>query len=142
MTTQLHNRLRSFLIISLIFLVFVISRIWVLQHPPLYYSDVKHDYERYANIWRYSLMPYRQHLFEYPPAAVPLISIPLDIDQAGIGVYYLNYRVEIFLFECVLFGFLLAVISRLPTKSIVKISAVTFYILAGIVAKDFWYEGL
>jgi hypothetical protein len=126
--------------IFLIFLVFIASRVWVLQNPPASYSDVKQDYERYANMWRYGLTPYREHLFEYPPAAVPVLSIPLNVDQAGIGFYYLDYRIEIFLFEVVL------LVSARDNSEISyqkrKIIAITFYILAGMVAKDYWYEGL
>lgn len=133
---------QSVLNIALIFLVFMVSRVWVLQHPPASYSDVKQDYERYANMWRYGLTPYREHLFEYPPAAVPILSIPLDVDQAGIGYYYLDYRIEIFLFEIVLFGFLLATIIKLPVKKREKVVSIAFYILAGMIAKDYWYEGL
>lgn len=142
MTIQSSKKLKSILMFSLVFLIFLGSRVWVLQHPPASYSDVSHDYERYANMWRYGLTPYREHLFEYPPVAVPLLSMPLDIDQMGIGYYYVNYRIQIFLFEIILFGFLFAVVSRLPTQKNMKILAIVFYILAGMIAKDFWYEGL
>ncbi|MBI5151225.1 MAG: hypothetical protein HZA34_01495 [Candidatus Pacebacteria bacterium] len=125
-----------------LFIVFLIFRLWVLQHPPQYYSDVKQDYERYANQWRYGLTPYRKILFEYPPAVIPLISLPLEIDQRGIGKYYQNYRIEIFIFELLLFSLVLHTVFRLPCSTKLQWSAILFYILAGVVAKDYWYEGI
>lgn len=128
-------------------LTFCLSRIVVLTHPPYTqegggYSDVKQDYERYANMWRYGLTPYYEHLYEYPPATIPLVYLPLEIDQLGVGFYYLNYRVEIFLFELVLF--LAIAYTLLFTCSQFKLSwlGLSFYILAGMIAKDYWYEGI
>ena len=45
----------------LIIALFIASRVYVFLNPPLYYSDVTADYERYANIWRYGLTPYLEH---------------------------------------------------------------------------------
>ncbi|OGM21749.1 hypothetical protein A2863_00470 [Candidatus Woesebacteria bacterium RIFCSPHIGHO2_01_FULL_38_9b] len=126
----------------ILFSVFFLTRFWILQHPPALYSDVKHDYERYANMWRYGLTPYRQHLYEYPPATIPILSAPLVVDQMGVGHYYLNYRVEIFLFEIVLFSILAYTVFRVPMKKSMQWGAIMFYLIAGVLAKDFWYEGL
>lgn len=81
-------------------------------------------------------------MFEYPPAVIPLISLPLEIDQRGIGKYYQNYRIEIFVFELLFFSFLLYTVFRLPCSTKLQWSAILFYILAGVVAKDYWYEGI
>ncbi len=128
------------------FLAFFISRIWVLQHPPLSYSDVSHDYERYANQWRYGLTPYRQVMFEYPPAAIPLLAFPLEIDQRGFGKYYQNYRIQLFILEIVIFTAIVYGISKSEslrkTKDLRMWTALSFYIAAGVIGKDFWYEGL
>lgn len=127
-------------------LLFIISRIWVLQHPPATYSDVSHDYERYANQWRYGLTPYRQIMFEYPPAAIPLLAFPLEMDQRGIGKYYQNYRVQAFTLEMLMFAAIVYGISKSEsihkTKDLRMWAALSFYIAAGIIGKDFWYEGL
>lgn len=127
-------------------LLFLISRIWVLQHPPLTYSDVSHDYERYANQWRYGLTPYRQIMFEYPPAAIPLLAFPLEMDQRGFGKYYQNYRIQLFVLEILLFTAIIFGISKSEslrkTKDLRMWAALSFYITAGVIGKDFWYEGL
>lgn len=133
---------KTILVAVLIGALFLASRIWILQHPPCCYSDVSHDYERYANMWRYGLPPYRKQLFEYPPAAVPLMAIPLEVDQAGIGKYYLNYRVQIFLLESIFFTILTVALFRSRAHRNQKLLAVAFYLAAGMLAKDFWYEGL
>jgi hypothetical protein len=134
--------------------IFVGSRLWVLSHPPYQetfvgtevtksgYSDVKQDYERYANMWKYGLTPYFKQLYEYPPAAIPFTYLPLEIDLAGIGDYYLDYRVEIFMVEGLFFGLLLLTLGRLPINGISRNLALVFYIVAGAWAKDYWYEGL
>lgn len=113
-----------------------------MTNPPLYYSDVSHDYERYANMWWYGLPPYLKHLFEYPPAAIPLLIIPLAIDLAGLGVYYFNYRLQIFVIETVVYFFILKVLKKTFSSLQPKYLAIIFYNLACLIAKDFWYEGL
>lgn len=127
-------------------LLFLLSRIWVLQHPPLTYSDVSHDYERYANQWRYGLTPYRQIMFEYPPAAIPLLAFPLEMDQQGFGKYYQNYRIQLFVLEILLFTAIVFGISKSEslrkTKDLRMWAALSFYITAGVIGKDYWYEGL
>lgn len=139
---------------TLVFIAFCASRLFVLKHPAYTppppgdalfdtgYSDVQHDYERYANMWRYGLTPYFEHLYEYPPATIPILSLPLSLDQAGIGYYYVNYRTQIFIFELILFVFILFTINRVPTKPLIKGIGLLFYIAAGVLAKDYWYEGL
>src|SRR5690606_9112712 len=94
------------------------------------------------NIWKYSLTPYREHLYEYPPATIPLVSLPLALDNAGFGYYYLNYRLLVFLIEILVFGLLLyyAIRTKAGTKTLIL--ALAFYSVCGIVAKDYWYEGL
>jgi len=61
------------LLIILIFLGFFLGRFYVLNNPPPYYSDVNHDYQRYANMWHYGLTPYLKHFYEYPPATLPIL---------------------------------------------------------------------
>ncbi len=134
--------MRISLFLLCIFSVFFISRVWVLKNPPKYYSDVKHDYERYANMWRYGLIPYRTHLYEYPPATIPLLSLPLELDQRGIGKFYINYRVQIFVFEIILFAFIVYELKKQKLKPVHAMMAIAFFIISGIVSKDFWYEGL
>lgn len=133
-------KINKFFLIGL--LVFFVSRGYILLHPPKDYSDVSHFYERYANMWRYGLPPYFKHLFEYPPAAVPLISLPLTIDQAGFGYYYFNYRLETFLIEFLLYIFILITLSKTFPMGWRRNAAIAFYCLAPLIAKDFWYEGI
>ncbi|KKU82946.1 MAG: hypothetical protein UY10_C0019G0006 [Microgenomates group bacterium GW2011_GWA2_47_8] len=120
--------------------LFVISRVYVFLNPPPYYSDVTADYERYANIWRYGLTPYLEHLYEYPPASIPLLSLPLSLDQAGFGKYYANYRLQILLIDSVFFIVLLRYLSKQKTKY--AVFRLLGYIVLTTIAKDFLYEGL
>ena len=68
--------------------------------------------------------------------------VPLLVDQMGIGHYYQNFRIQIFLLEVILFMGILYTISHLPVSTLQKRLAILFYIGAGVLAKDFWYDGL
>lgn len=137
----------------IIMFAFVVSRMYVLMNPPFVegkngqpstgYSDVKQDSERYANMWYYGLTPYRKHMYEYPPIAIPFVSIPLLVDLAGYGHYYQNYRIEIFLFECILFVMMYMALQRIwKQRSWRMFISLLFYCVIGAVGKDYWYEGL
>jgi len=130
------------LLIILIFLGFFLSRFYILNNPPPYYSDVNHDYQRYANMWRGGLTPYLKHFYEYPPATLPILYFPLMVDQWGIGQYYQNYRVQAFAFDLLFFIFILKAILSLKISKKSKTISLLFYLLAPIIAKDFFYEGL
>ena len=134
--------LRPAIIFLAIMLSFFASRFWVLNHPPAEYSDVKQDYERYANIWRYGLTPYLEHLYEYPPATIPVVYLPLELDQRGIGKYYANYRAEIFVIESLMFMFVIVCLWKSAISKKHRVLALSYYLIAGMVAKDFWYEGI
>lgn len=126
-----------------ILIVFALSRVWIYLNPPPYYSDVTADYERYANIWYYGLTPYKEHLYEYPPLSVPLLLMPLILDQNGVGTYYPNYRFQILLIDTIFFIFLLLTVkNRLPWTKRVWIQASLGYIALTTLGKDFLYEGL
>ena len=120
--------------------LFLVTRLLILKLPPLYYSDVSHDYERYANMWWYGLTPYLEHYYEYPPATIPLLLAPLWLDQKGLGFYYQNYRTIIFGLEFFLFSLIVKTLKNRSLKA--KYLSIIFYCLIGLVAKDFWYEGL
>lgn len=138
----------------LFYLLFFLSRVFVLLNPPYKtevvdgnvkatgYSDVKHDYERYANMWRYGLTPYRKHLYEYPPATIPLAALALEIDQRGVGNFYFNYRAQNFVLELILFSLIILTLKKLTISFSQKILALSFYVLMAPLAKDYWYEGL
>jgi hypothetical protein len=127
----------------LVIAVFILSRIFIYLNPPKYYSDVKADYERYANMWRYGLTPYRKHLYEYPPATVPLLSWPLDLDQAGIGKYYSNYRAEVAIIDVLFFSILLAtMMNKLPWMKTYWFSSALVYIGFTALGHDFFYDGI
>lgn len=133
-------------IISLAILFFLLTRFYILKNPPyknnIGYSDVKHDYERYANIWWYGLPPYLKHLYEYPPATIPLVVFPLFLDQKGVGKYYQNYRFQIFVFDIIFFLVLLYFLNKTKIKNSSKFFAGLFYIFSGLIAKDFLYDGI
>lgn len=130
------------------FLLFFASRIFVLiNHPNVFtssdFSVVKSDYERYANIWWYGIPPYFKHLYEYPPATIPLLITPLALDLWGFGIYYFNYRYQVFFLEFIIYFFLLKGLNKIyPTQFFQKISAVFFYNLAPLIASPFWYDSI
>ena len=104
-----------------------------------------------TNQWRYGLTPYREIMFEYPPAVIPLIALPLELDQRGIGKYYLNYRVQTFAFEILLFTAMVFCTLHIQKEANPKHRGLKdwrswipyiFYIGAGVLAKDYWYEGI
>lgn len=123
-------------------ILFTLSRAYIYLNPPAEYSDVRADYERYANMWRYGTPPYLKHLYEYPPATIPLLQIPLDLDQNGIGKYYPNYRAQILAIDIVFFLFLVASFSKLPWKKKITYQGIVWYIIMTTLAKNFFYEGI
>lgn len=124
------------------FIIFLITRIFILLNPPSEYSDVRHDYERYANMWWYGLPPYLKHLYEYGPATIPLLIIPLAIDLGGVGFYYLNYRWQIFLIEAIIYFFVIKALKKIFASSNQKYLSIILYNLSALIVKDFWYEGI
>jgi len=133
----------------IVVLLFIISRLYFLTHPAFIegvphraFSDVKHYYERYANMWYYGLTPYLEHYYEYPPATIPLLLMPLVFDQWGIGKYYFNYRVQTFFIDILLFLVILKVIEKLDWGFKRKLFSFVFYFLAFFIAKDYIYEGI
>ena len=131
---------RALIILAII--GFFISRIYILLNPPPNYSDVFHDYRRYAEMWASGIVPYFEHLYEYPPATLPVLYLPEVLNRLNIGHYYQNYRLQIFLFDLVISVFVTGAILKLKTKPINKILAIIFYNLAPAIAKDFFYEGI
>jgi len=131
---------RRFFIIA--FLLFLISRIYILKNPPPNYSDVFHDYRRYAEMWQSGITPYFKHLYEYPPATIPLLYLPEALNQLNIGHYYQNYRFQIFILDAIIFIFILKALIKLTTKPLSKYLSLGFYLIAPMVAKDFFYEGI
>jgi len=121
---------------------FFLSRIYVLANPPLSYSDVFHDYRRYAEMWMSGITPYFQHLYEYPPVTLPILFLPEYFNRLNIGHYYQNYRLEIFLLDGVISYFIFRAILKLKTQPASKALALAFYNLAPVIAKDFFYEGI
>src|SRR3989344_4260816 len=127
-------------LLLLAWLGFFLTRIYILFNPPANYSDVFHDYRRYASMWASGITPYFEHLYEYPPATLPLLYVPEMLNRANIGHYYENYRLQIFLLDILISYFIFRQIIGLITRPAVKIFALVFYNLASLVAKDFFYE--
>ena len=136
------NNLSKKALIAIIFVVFLLSRWYVFENGPKYYSDVKADYERYANMWRYGLTPYREHLYEYPPATIPLLSLPLALDQAGIGKYYSNYRAQVLIIDILFFCYLVWIVQKISWLKGRWIESLLFYTILTALSKEFLYEGL
>lgn len=126
----------------LAWIVFFIVRIYILIHYPHDYSDVKHDYERYANMWWYGLPPYLKHLYEYPPATIPLVIIPLALDLAGFGIYYFNYRIIIFLLEIIIYRFIVKYLAKQYSNSSLKYGSLLIYNLGALICISYWYDGI
>ena len=124
------------------FILFFSVRAFILINYPKDYSDVRQDYERYANMWWYGLPPYFKHLYEYPPATIPLLITPLALDQSGIGIYYFNYRWQIFFIEVLIYFFILKFLIKLFPQSSKKYLSIIFYNFSAIIFKSFWYDGI
>src|SRR3989304_6974597 len=103
------------LIILAIF-TFFISRIYILLNPPPNYSDVFHDYRRYAEMWSSGLTPYLVHLYEYPPITIPVLYLPEVLNKLNIGHYYQNYRLQIFIFDLFISSFIIGAILKFQTN--------------------------
>ena len=129
-----------FVILGIVF--FFISRIYILKFPPPFYSDVFHDYRRYAEMWASGITPYFKHLYEYPPATIPLLYFPEILNLRNIGHYYQNYRFQIFVLDAVIFIFILQALLKLKTKPTIKYLSLGFYLIAPMIAKDFFYDGI
>ena len=129
-------------LIILAILTFFISRIYVLLNPPPNYSDVFHDYRRYAEMWASGLTPYLVHLYEYPPITTPVLYLPEALNKLNIGHYYQNYRLQIFIFDLFISAFIIGAILKFKTKPVNKVLAIVFYNLTPMIAKDFFYEGI
>ncbi|AKM79474.1 MAG: hypothetical protein UX85_C0005G0027 [Candidatus Beckwithbacteria bacterium GW2011_GWB1_47_15] len=121
---------------------FLLSRVYILRFPPPLYSDVFHDYRRYAAMWQDGLTPYLKHFYEYPPATIPILYLPEILNRAGIGHYYENYRAQTFAFDLIIFLFILKTLNKLKTPALSKKLALAFYLVAPMVAKDFFYDGI
>lgn len=126
----------------IIFILFLLSRWYILANPPQNYSDVFHDYRRYAEMWQSGITPYFEHLYEYPPLTIPLLYLPEALNQLNISHYYQNYRFQIFILDIIIFIFVLQAILKLKTKPISQYLSLGFYLLTPMVAKDFFYEGI
>jgi hypothetical protein len=134
---RLHQILSKYWFIIAL-LGFVIARVYIFQHPPEY---VRY-FEEYANIWHYGWPPYLKHWFEYPPATIPFISLPLDLDLAGVGKYRLNFRVMMLIVDTLVFLVMLKAMSKLKYNAVTKLANTAFYLLITVKAKDFMYENL
>lgn len=126
-----------------IFSVFFLSRFYIHKYWPTNYSDVRTDYERYARMWNYGLKPYTHHKYEYPPATIPLLYLPLKYEHLGVN-YYHNYRFQVMVVDVVFFTFLTASVFKIfkNEKNYKKFFILLYYILLTTLAKDFFYEGL
>lgn len=129
-------------ILIIIWLLFALTRFYVFRFPPSNYSDVFHDYRRYASMWASGITPYFKHLYEYPPATLPILYFPEWLNRHNFGHYYENYRLQILIFDLILFYFIVRKVRQLKIKPLSQYLALGFYILSTAVAKDFLYEGL
>ncbi|MFH2062169.1 MAG: hypothetical protein ABIJ43_04220, partial [Candidatus Beckwithbacteria bacterium] len=132
-----HN-LRLFIILSFFF----ISRFYIFQNPPPFYSDVNHDYRRYAVMWTEGYTPYLKHFYEYPPTTIPLIYIPQMLQISGIGDFYQNFRILTFGLDFLVFLMIIKAIKYLKTSKLQKNLSLAFYLITPMIAKDFFYEGI
>ena len=137
-----HNRINNFInnhYFPFWICVFLVCRSYVIFSPPPTYSDVTHYYERYANIWHYGLPPYSKSVFEYGPLAAIAIYLPLRLDLAGFGYYYLNYRLLSVIFDALLFVGLLNFAKEKKTK---HNAGLALYVILTTISHHWLYEGI
>jgi hypothetical protein len=137
------NLIKKIFGLTLIILLFSFSRFYINKYWPTNYSDVRTDYERYARMWHYGLIPYTHHMYEYPPLTIPLLSLPLKYEHWGVN-YYHNYRFQVMLVDIAFFTLFVGSVYRLFKKNsfVKKLTIVSFYILITTIAKSFIYDGL
>ena len=119
--------------------LFVALRLLVIFLPGPGYTDVTHYYERYANTWHYGLPPYTHSVFEYGPLAAVAIYLPLRVDLAGIGQYYINYKFLSFLVELPAFTMLVWYQKKHHQGQTFPLM---LYLLLTSLAKNWLYEGI
>lgn len=123
------------------YLLFLASRLLIWLFPPAF-SDVMYSYYHYARIWSEGYPPYLIHLFEYPPATIPLFYLPWLIDKFTPLDYHNAYRFLILLTDFFIFSLLIKVLKSLKFKKILFIAALSYYLLALTKAKDFVFESM
>lgn len=119
--------------------LFVILRLAVIFLPGPEYSDVTHYYERYANIWHYGNPPYTHWVFEYGPLAALTIYLPLRVDLAGIGQYYVDFKILCMLCEGLMWTGLVWYQAK---KRQGETWPLLWYLVLTTLAKNWLYEGI
>lgn len=121
--------------------LFFISRFYIWKFPPNF-TDVFYSYYDYARLWSEGYIPYLKHLFEYPPANIPLFYLPWLINRTKLITYLTFYRFIIFLADSFIFFLIIKTLKKLKVKKIGFYIAVIYYILAILKAKDFVYDSM
>ena len=120
---------------------FLLTRLILWKFPPNF-SDVVYAYYDYARLWSEGYIPYLKHLFEYPPANIPLFYIPWIINRAGIIDYRTFYRLIVVLIDLLVFILIIKTLKKLKVKKAIFNISVFYYIFAIAKAKDFVYDSI
>lgn len=136
---------RTWLFVSIILVLFFLSRLYIWTNRPLAFSEIIYSYMPYAHLWASGTKPYLQQWYEYPPATIPLFYIPHVVDMSTrFTQFHLNYlesyRLELLLIDVSIFGILLAALFKLQKKKVFIFVAACYYMLVTARAHDFLYD--
>jgi hypothetical protein len=130
----MNSKIKYLILLTL----FLLSCGFVLFFAEINYSDAKHFHMGYTDIWLQGMLPYFQHLYEYPHFSIPLILMPRLIELVGVGNYYLNYR----LLEFALTGWIFIMLMLLAKKKKISSTNILLFIVGVFIGQYYIFEGI
>ena len=141
--TPVNSRISLLISLSIVFLLFIVTRYWVFYRANITYSDADHFHRNFASTWDIGIDPYKKVPFDYAPQSIPLMLTPHLVQfKYGIGHYYLNYRIIMFGFDLLLLIVILLYQLKQKPSWLNLLLVGTFYSAGGLIAQYYLYEGV
>lgn len=142
---MLELRNKKHLLPTAIFLLFVVTRIFVWIFRPLDFTEIIYSYMPYAHLWASGVKPYLEQWYEYPPVTIPLFYLPHLIDSFTHSTFlHLNYlqayRAILLVIDGLLFGLVWRSLVRFKVKAGIRWVALIYYCLITAKANHFLYD--
>jgi hypothetical protein len=112
---------------------FIFTRLIIIYFYPTYISDID-TYYGWAASMAFHQSAYQNFAFPYPPLALPLIYLPIELGSFPWADYRLFFQIEMFLIECTVFYFLIryaALVLKLDARQVARVAVI--YSLLGLV---------